>query len=87
MKKTWVYKEMYEERNLKKMFKINMYAGILYAGLSGHVFKGREPWDLKNFKTDSECTEKKEKHKVKPTYILGNKVRKTRQCSNFRFTY
>jgi hypothetical protein len=65
------------------MFKINMYAGILYAGLSGHVFKGREPWDLKNYKTDSESTEKKEKHKV-TLIIKGNKILKTRQYPNLR---
>jgi hypothetical protein len=59
-----VYQELYEERNIKKAFKLSMYSGILYAGLSGHIFKGREPWNLINKKKDSECTEKKDKHKV-----------------------
>lgn len=41
-----------------------MYAGILYAGLNGHIFKGKEPWNLINHKKDSECTEKSSLHKV-----------------------
>ena len=41
-----------------------MFAGILYAGLTGHIFKGKEPWNLINYKTDSESTEKKHLHKV-----------------------
>ena len=64
MRKSWVYQELYEERNLKKVFKKNMYAGMIYAGLNGFIFKGREPWNLINYKKDSECTEKKTLHKV-----------------------
>lgn len=53
MKNSWTWEELKQERNLKKVFKYGMNAGMLYAGLSGHIFKGKEPWNLKNTKTDS----------------------------------
>lgn len=53
-----------------------MYAGFIYAGLSGHILKGKEPWNLINQKKDSECTEKISQHKVKFLY-KGNKISET----------
>ena len=56
MKSTWTWKELYEERNVKKAFKKGMAAGIMYSALTGHILKGREPWTMKNTMTDSEST-------------------------------
>lgn len=63
MNGSWSMKELYQERNVKKAFKKSMSSGILYAGLNGHLFKGREPWNWINTKKDSECLETKDKHK------------------------
>ena len=64
MRKSWTMDELYKERNVKKVFKSGMLPGIAYAGLSGHILKGREPWNLINYKKDSESTEVKSKHQV-----------------------
>ena len=64
MNGSWTLKELYQERNVKKAFKKSMMSGILYAGLNAHLFKGREPWNMINYKKDSECLETKDKHKV-----------------------
>ena len=71
MHASWSMKELYQERNVKKAFKRSMASGILYAGLNGHVFKGREPWNLINHKKDSECLETKDKHQVPPLISLS----------------
>ena len=63
MKKTWTWAELHQERNVKKAFKRSMASGILYAGLTGHILKGREPWQMINKSIDSECTEHKDLHK------------------------
>ena len=64
MRGTETWKELYKERNVKKAFKRSMFTGIVYSGLAGHIFKGREPWNLINKIKDSECLQKKEMHRV-----------------------
>jgi electron-transferring-flavoprotein dehydrogenase len=64
MRQSWTWEELYKERNVKKAFKYGMKTGIVYSALAGHIFRGKEPWNLKNTVKDSECTEKKNKHTV-----------------------
>jgi len=38
MKKSWVYKELYESRNFKGSFK-NLYTGLIYGAVQGFLTK------------------------------------------------
>jgi electron-transferring-flavoprotein dehydrogenase len=45
LKDSWVYKELYEVRNVRPAFnKYGLYGGMLYSGIDQLVFRGRVPW-------------------------------------------
>ena len=57
VKQSWVHQELYEARNFHAAFpKWGVGGGMLYAGLTAHITKGREPWTLSHTKRDSETT-------------------------------
>lgn len=56
IEKSWVYDELYQVRNVHASFHNGVLPGLLYAGLSTHLLKGREPWTISNKKSDSEKT-------------------------------
>lgn len=60
MRKSWVYDELYRTRNTKGAFKWGLYGGLLYNGIVEYVTKGKEPWNLRNTKSDSEHFLRKE---------------------------
>ena len=43
---SWLYRELYEARNIRPAFKWGNWLAYVYAGLSQYIFKGREPWTL-----------------------------------------
>jgi electron-transferring-flavoprotein dehydrogenase len=53
LKKTWVYKDLHLERNVKGAFKYGLIPGVAYAGLTSFIMKGKEPWNIKGYKKDS----------------------------------
>ncbi len=44
------------ERNVKGAFKYGLIPGVVYAGLTSFIIKGREPWNLRGYKKDSLAT-------------------------------
>jgi len=56
MDQSWVMEELKETRNFHGAFKYGTAAGLVHSGLIGHITKGREPWSLRNTKTDAEKT-------------------------------
>lgn len=65
LEKSWVYKELYEVRNIRPSFhtKMGMYGGIVYSGIDSLLLKGRVPWTFKHkvpdhaaLKPAAECT-------------------------------
>ncbi|KAJ3188168.1 hypothetical protein HDU85_005318 [Gaertneriomyces sp. JEL0708] len=54
IKKSWVWKELYEVRNVRPSFHnpLGMLGGIMYSGLDTLIFKGRVPWTFKHPKPD-----------------------------------
>ena len=56
MKKSWVYEELRQIRNCHAAFHYGFLPGIIYSGLAAHIFRGHEPWTLKNPTTDSNHT-------------------------------
>ncbi len=55
---SWVGEELYTVRNCGTAFSKGILAGVLHAGLSTFITKGREPWTLvKKAKSDSDATQ------------------------------
>ncbi len=57
MKDSWVYEELYEVRNTHEAFaRWGCLPGLIYAGITAHVLKGREPWTLDHHTRDADKT-------------------------------
>jgi len=54
IKKSWVYKELNEIRNVRPSFHtpLGLYAGTVYSGLDTFILKGRTPWTFSHGKPD-----------------------------------
>lgn len=50
IKSNWVYKELYETRNIRSSFrsKLGIYGGLLYSGIDQFIFRGKTPWTFKS---------------------------------------
>ncbi|KAL7753259.1 hypothetical protein RI367_001034 [Sorochytrium milnesiophthora] len=62
MENSWVWKELYEVRNVRPSFHsaLGLYGGIMYSGLDTMFLKGRVPWTFGHGKPDHECLLPKE---------------------------
>ena len=49
---SWLYQELYSVRNVRQMFAMNFYAGVLYTGVTCMFTHGMEPWTLKHTHAD-----------------------------------
>jgi len=59
MDNSWVLKELKDSRNAKSAFKTGLHGGLIHNFLSAFVFKGKEPWDIRNKVKDSETLQTK----------------------------
>ncbi len=59
-KDSWIYKELYEVRNLRPSFHTSMglWGGMAYSGVDSLILKGRTPWTLRNKVEDYAFTKK-----------------------------
>ncbi len=48
LKESWVYKELYNVRNIRPAFRFGLIAGLLHAVFDTFLFKGKAPWTLRN---------------------------------------
>jgi len=48
MQKTWTWKELYKDRNIRPALNWGLLPGLLYAGIDTYLFKGHTPWTLHN---------------------------------------
>ncbi|KAI8638776.1 hypothetical protein BD408DRAFT_422539 [Parasitella parasitica] len=57
IKDSWVYKELYEVRNIQPSFHgpLGLWGGMMYSGIDTLFLKGRTPWTFKHKKADWEC--------------------------------
>ena len=53
-KKSWVYKELYEARNVKPSFSWGLILGIIFTGIDQILFRGKLPFTLKHKHADHE---------------------------------
>jgi len=74
-KKSWLYKELYEARNVKPSFSWGLILGILFTGLDQILFRGKMPFTLKHKHADHETLKTSDKIKKikypKPDGILS----------------
>jgi len=75
MEDSWVYEELKEVRNCHGCFEHGLLPGLIYAGASTFLLKGKEPWTFHNKKHDHEKTkpasECSEIHYPKPDGVLS----------------
>ena len=62
-KKSWIYKELYEARNVKPSFSWGKVLGILFTGLDQIIFRGKLPFTLKHKHADHETLKSLDKVK------------------------
>jgi electron-transferring-flavoprotein dehydrogenase len=61
LKKSWVWPELSQVRNIRPSFRWGLWGGIAYSALETYLFRGKAPWTLthhedhKALKTASEC--------------------------------
>lgn len=58
----WIYKELHQVRNVRPLFKLGLWGGLAYSGLTTLVTRGKEPWTLAHHGTDAGATEPASKH-------------------------
>ncbi len=58
MQESWVYKELYEVRNIHPAFKFGLPFFMLYSAFETFLLKGRGWWTFRNSTTDAEKTKK-----------------------------
>ncbi len=60
LKQSWLYKELYQARNVRPSFKWGLLGGSVYTGLDQLVLRGKAPWTLKHGHKDNEVLLPKE---------------------------
>jgi electron-transferring-flavoprotein dehydrogenase len=48
LKDSWVYKELYNARNIRPAFRFGLFAGLLYAAIDTFLLRGKAPWTFPN---------------------------------------
>jgi electron-transferring-flavoprotein dehydrogenase len=51
-KSSWAYDELHLVRNVRQVFAMNFFAGVLYTGVTGMLTKGKEPFTLQHHQPD-----------------------------------
>lgn len=52
LKKSWVWDELYQVRNIRPSFKWGFWGALLYSGLDTYLFRGKAPWTISHHGTD-----------------------------------
>jgi electron-transferring-flavoprotein dehydrogenase len=57
LKQTWLWQELYRERNIRPAFRFGLWGGLAVSGLETYAFRGRLPWTL-HHRADHQCLQK-----------------------------
>lgn len=63
LKSSWVYKELYQARNIRPAFRFGLLTGLCYAAFDTYILRGHAPW---SFSHTSDYTQLKPKESCKP---------------------
>jgi electron-transferring-flavoprotein dehydrogenase len=58
LKKSWVWSELYEVRNIRPAFHWGLWFALVYSALDNLLFKGKLPWTFKHGKPDNTTLKK-----------------------------
>jgi len=53
IKKSWIYKELRQSRNVRPAFHKGLWAGLLYTAIDQYIFRGNAPWTFHYKKSDN----------------------------------
>jgi len=62
LKQSWLWKELYQVRNIRPAFHFGLWGGIVYSALDTYIIRGRAPWtmhhhaDHEALKPAAQCT-------------------------------
>ncbi|RPD60957.1 FAD/NAD(P)-binding domain-containing protein [Lentinus tigrinus ALCF2SS1-7] len=67
-KKSWVYDDLYEVRNVRPSFNtgLGLWGGVAYSGIDTLLLKGRTPWTFRNTQGKSDAAHTKRASECKP---------------------
>ncbi|TFK45664.1 hypothetical protein OE88DRAFT_1103824 [Heliocybe sulcata] len=68
LKKSWVWDELHEVRNLRPSFntRLGLFGGLAYSGLDSFILKGRTPWTFRNRQKATDAAHTKKVSEVQP---------------------
>ncbi len=46
IKNSWIYKELYNVRNIRPSFRFGLLFGLIYSAIDTYIFRGKAPWTL-----------------------------------------
>ncbi|MEQ1790513.1 MAG: electron transfer flavoprotein-ubiquinone oxidoreductase, partial [Rickettsiales bacterium] len=61
---SWVYKELYNVRNIRPAFRFGLFAGLLYAAIDTFLLRGKAPWTLRNHSDHKQLCKAKNCRKI-----------------------
>lgn len=81
IKKTWVWRELRQSRNIRPALNWGLWPGMIYAAIDTYLFRGKAPWTFKNH-ADNTCLKEADpltkidypKHDGKVTFDLPASV-------------
>ena len=64
LKKTWLWEDLYRERNIRPAFRWGLWGGVAYAGLDTYVLRGRAPWTMRHHADHIQLEKASESQKI-----------------------
>ena len=67
LRNSWLWKELYQARNIRPGFRYGLLGGLTHAALDTYLLRGHAPWTLQHHTADHQCLQKS-KNCVKISY-------------------
>ena len=64
IKKSWLWDELYQVRNIRPAFKWGLWGGMAYGALDTYIFKGKAPWTMAHHDDHSQLGDKNSYPKI-----------------------
>lgn len=64
LKKSWVWKELNQVRNIRPSFRWGLWGGLIYSALDTYLFRGKAPWTFKNHSDHKQIKDKDKCKKI-----------------------
>jgi electron-transferring-flavoprotein dehydrogenase len=64
IKKSWLWDELYQVRNIRPAFKWGLFGALAYGAIDTYVFKGKAPWTMHHHDDHSQLGDKNDHAKI-----------------------